>query len=697
MPVRRILLLTAIVAALSTRGACAQDDLNDEIEKAVKAAVRKAAASVVQIVTQGGSDVVVTDPKKGTIFRKALGPTTGVVVAADGYVVTSTYNFINNPTTILVNIPDRTEPLVARIVCHDKSRMLTLLKVEANGLTVPVAVPKKEMLVGQWSIALGRTLDTRRGAAPSISVGILSAKDRIWGKAIQTDAKISPINYGGALVDIQGRIQGVIIPASPFVEGVTAGFEWYDSGIGFAVPLEDLYAVLPRLKEGKDLHRGTLGVNMKSQDLFAALPEVAGVLPGSAADRAGLKGGDIITEIDGQPVTRMAQVRHVMGAKYEGDKISVTYRRGADVKTIKDIVLVSTAQVAALPFLGILPMRDDPALGVEVRYVFPKSPADKAGLQPGDRIVKFGPGEGALIPFTGQKRGQAQLLDWLNTQVPGVEVQLEVKRKDGKDETLKAQLAQLPGSLPAQDAVVPDKLPQPASLNKARAPLEIMGGKPAKIAAQNPPKVETGTFKRTTIDGQHTYWVHVPKAYDGNIAHGLVVWLHPPGKFAEEDVDDFTDMWEDLARDNHMILLVPLSKRDSGWIPSDSAFLVEAMNAIVKEYAVDRQRVVTHGMGVGGQMAIYLGFTERDLVRGVATVGSVVTQVQNNPRDKRLSFYLAGGAVDPIIKSIAESRIKLAEKSYPVIYREIPKRGREYLEEAQIREVVRWIDSLDRL
>ena len=146
-----------------------------------------------------------------------------------------------------------------------------------------------------------------------------------------------------------------------------------------------------------------------------------------------------------------------------------------------------------------------------------------------------------------------------------------------------------------------------------------------------------------------------------------------------------------------MILLVPLTKLDSGWIPSDAAFLVEAMNAIIKEYAVDRQRVVTHGMGVGGQMAFYLGFNKRDLVRGVATTGAVVTQVQNNPRDKRLSFYLAGGAVDPIIKSIAESRVKLAEKNYPVIYREIPNRGREYLEDAQIREVVRWIDSLDRL
>ena len=86
---------------------------------------------------------------------------------------------------------------------------------------------------------------------PSVSVGIVSALDRIWGKAIQTDAKVSPTNYGGPLVDLQGRVQGVLVPASPQAEGETAGFEWYDSGIGFAIPLEDVYAVLPRLQAGQ--------------------------------------------------------------------------------------------------------------------------------------------------------------------------------------------------------------------------------------------------------------------------------------------------------------------------------------------------------------------------------------------------------------------------------------------------------------
>src|SRR4051812_23833584 len=89
------------------------NNLNEQTQNMIKAAVRKAAPSVVQIATQGGSDVVITDPKKGVIFRKAMGPTTGVIISEDGYVISSAFNFLNNPTTIQVIIPGE-EPLVAK-------------------------------------------------------------------------------------------------------------------------------------------------------------------------------------------------------------------------------------------------------------------------------------------------------------------------------------------------------------------------------------------------------------------------------------------------------------------------------------------------------------------------------------------------------------------------------------------------------
>ena len=124
--------------------------------------------------------------------------------------------------------------------------------------------------------------------------------------------------------------------------------------------------------------------------------------------------------------------------------------------------------------------------------------------------------------------------------------------------------------------------------------------------------------------------------------------------------------------------------------------MTQAINETAGRYTVDRQRIVAHGMGVGGQMAMYLGFNNRDLVHGVCAVGAVVTNMKDNAAGQRLSFFLAGGELDPLIKSIAESRTKLVDRRYPVVYRELSKQGREYLPEASIREVVRWIDTLDR-
>ncbi len=677
-----------------------------------KDAAKKVSSSVVQIVTQGGIDMVVPSPK-GPVFRKAIGPTTGVIVDQDGYVISSAFNFVNKPTVILVAVPGHPEPFIATQVATDTSRMLTLLKIEQKGLPVPAYVPKKEIAEGQWSIALGRTLDSKHTTAPSISVGIISALGRIWGKALQTDAKISPINYGGPLIDMLGRVQGILVPASPEGEDVTAGFEWYDSGIGFAIPMEDVLAVLPRLKLGKDLKKGLLGVRMKSTDMYGAVPEINEVANESSAARAGLKKGDILVEIDGHSIVRMAQALHVLGTKYEGDKISLKYKRGKEIKTVDQVELVGQMTVTASAYLGILPMRDDPRLGVDVRHVFPNTPAEQAGLKPGDRIVKYGPTE-----FSGDVSGRDEFMAWLSTQTPGTEVKLEVKTREGKTSTLTATLEQVPGTMTGQEPPIPAKLPEVASLRKALEPLEKnksakkqakgdgKGAKPAKVAEPKadkeakadaePGKAETGLLKRHTVDGEHKYWIYVHDDYDPNIAYGLVVWLHPPGKNKDTDVENIADAWSDYCKENHLIMVCPNSENEAGWVPSEGDNVVAAVRETISHYTIDRQRVVAHGLGVGGQMAIYLGFSNRDLFRGVVTTGAVVTQVKDNLPGQRLAFFLAGGDLDPLIKSIADSRTQLQQRKFSVVYREIAGRGREYFDDAQIGEVVRWIDCLDR-
>nr|NDG08807.1 serine protease [Oxalobacteraceae bacterium] len=139
---------------------------------------------------------------------------------------------------------------VAKIIATDQSRMVTLLKIDTTGLPMPEVLPVSSIQVGQTAIAMGKTLSLTPDAPPSISVGIISAVGRIWGRAIQTDAKVSPVNYGGPLVDLSGKVMGILVPASPQAEGETAGFEWYDSGIGFAMPMEQILGNLERLKQG---------------------------------------------------------------------------------------------------------------------------------------------------------------------------------------------------------------------------------------------------------------------------------------------------------------------------------------------------------------------------------------------------------------------------------------------------------------
>ncbi len=669
-------------------------DLNEALEQATKAALKKISPSVVQIVTTGGSDIITTTAK-GT-FRKALGPTTGLVIE-DGFIISSAFNFINKPTNIVVHIPGRTEPVNAQVVATDHSRLLVLLKVDAKGLKVPAFVPKSQVTEGQWSLAVGRSLDTKRDAMPQVSLGVISAKNRIWGKAVQTDAKISPVNYGGPIMDIEGKVQGVLIPASPQGDDVSAGFEWYDSGIGFAIPMDDILAVLPTLKKGKDLHRGLLGIRMKSTDKYEAAVEISEVQRDSAAAKAGLKAGDVIIDIDGHAIGSQSQMQHVLGPKYEGDKITVKYKRGADVLEIKNLTLIGSQSIAGHPFLGILPMRDDPKLGMDIRHVFTDSAAAKAGLKVGDRIMKFGSTKAKkLEDFTGDKPGRVQFTEWLNTQFPGDEIEIEIKRGD-KTEKIKVELDSLPGVAKDQEWKLTEKLPAVSSLEKALEPLEMKNAKAPKIDPNpNPVKPKLGWDKIRSADGENTYWFYVPGTYRPEVSHGLVVWLNPPGKFKEKDIEDILDLWNDVLKEKNLIMVFPLSENENGWIASQADFVVETIQESIKRYTVDRGRIVTHGQGVGGQMALHVAFANRDLIRGVAMHSTIVEQAKELQVNQRLAFYISAGDLDPSQKSIAESKEKLQDKKYSVTYKSQANKGREYIDVSAIVEIAAWIDTLDK-
>ncbi len=304
--------------------ACPSDpDLARLEADAFAAAVERVSPSVVRIETVGGLE------RRGRMLLSE-GPTTGLVVAADGYIVSSAFNFLSQPTSILVRLADGARK-PARLVASDSSRMIVLLKIEvAQPLPVCEIAPQAQMRVGQWAIAVGRAFDASR---PSMAVGILSALDRIWGKAIQTDAAVSPNNYGGPLIDIHGRVLGVLVPLSPESADEMAGVEWYDSGVGFAVPAEHIQQILPRLKKGENLRPGIAGIGLKGPNLITGAPIIVACRAKSPAAAAGIKVGDRVVEIDGRKIQRAAQIREAIARHYAGETMQVVVLRNQKRQT----------------------------------------------------------------------------------------------------------------------------------------------------------------------------------------------------------------------------------------------------------------------------------------------------------------------------------------------------------------------------
>ena len=176
---------------------------------------------------------------------------------------------------------------------------------------------------------MGRT-DVR----PHVYARTWSALNRIHGMAIQTDAKVSPVNYGGPLVTLDGRIAGILVPLSPRGGGsVTSGIEWYDSGIGFAIPLKDALASAEKLRSGQNLKPGRSGIRLVSAGAFDADVVIDQVLPGGPAERAGLLKGDRILAIDGQIVERTSVLMESLATYYAGDLVTMTIQRGNEKMT----------------------------------------------------------------------------------------------------------------------------------------------------------------------------------------------------------------------------------------------------------------------------------------------------------------------------------------------------------------------------
>lgn len=649
----------AWVLVIAAYGSCvlsavAQDELPLVEEQAIKAAAARVEPSVVRIESIGEIDRI------GDL-QVGLGPTTGLIISSDGYIVSSDFNFAAKPESILVTIPGRGR-VGAKLVATDFSRKLVLLKVEANEpLPVPEPVPAGQTRVGQWAIAIGRTYEDDQ---VNVSIGVISALDRIWSKAVQTDAKISPNNYGGPLVDISGRVFGVLTSLGPdMMQG--GGAELYDSGIGFAVPLEHLRYILPRWQKG-DLKPGILGISLKGNDQFSKPAEIAAARVGSPAYKAGLRAGDTIVEAAGKPVTRQTQLKHQVGPLYAGDKIHLAVLRGEKKERIEaDVELVEKLAPYEFPFAGILPVRPiagQPA-GLFIRYIYPDSPAAAAGIQPGDQITSVA-GKDVESP--------AGFAERLHELVP--EDKLAIKVLRGKE---KLSLTLVLGRLPT---ATPESLPS-----------AYEGDRPA--ASEEPKR---GVVPIKIAEFPNEAFALVPETYRTEVPHGVVVWFSSPADWKQ---DDIVARWRPLCEKLDLILISPKPTDKTQWQPAEAKFARRALDEVLKSYEIDPARVVAHGHEGGGALAYVLAFGNLDVFRGVAVVDGAVPASLMPPETnpvQRLLVWSAQASKGSFAPQVAVSLKKLATLKYPVTTVDTGDAPR-YLNADELNQLGRWIDSLDCL
>ncbi|HEX5444780.1 MAG TPA: PDZ domain-containing protein [Pirellulales bacterium] len=652
------LLLTRILTVACLFGlllvaAAADDALPLREEQAIQAAAAHVAPSIVSIETVGGLERV-DQVLLGT------GPTTGLIVSSDGYIITSSFSFAQKPASILVTLADGAR-LPAEQVATDHSRLLVLLKIDAGrSLPAPEAVEESEIRVGWWAIAMGRAFDIEQ---PNISVGIVSALERVGGKAIQTDAKVSPANYGGPLVDLRGRVLGVLSPLSPSKGGDLTGVEWYDSGIGFAVPLAHINRFLPRLKEGHDLKSGLIGVSLQSGDIYASPAVIAACRPKSPAYKAGLKPQDEIIALDGRPIARQSQLLDRLASHYAGDRVKLTIRRGEE-DVVSELELVDHLDPYQRAFFGILPRRsaEPPADGLPIRYVFVESPAGKLSLQPGDKITSL-----AGKPVA-KREDLTELMAGLEA---GQATTVEIRRGG---ETLRHDVV-----LQAEPEAVPGELPAASSDREPFA-----GKRPA-----------TGKFTVKVAELKNEAMAYVPADYDPRGNYSLVIWLPAPGETVKED--ELLARWKPRCDSSGLILLAPQPADAARWQKDDIEFVRKSLDQLRSTYQIDPLRIIAAGGELGGAVAYTVAFELRETIRGVAALQSpLISSPPDNDPVYRLDFYLTSSPKAKFANQVAAAIKRLREMKYAVTVHEQADAAAE-LTDDEAAELLRWIDSLDKI
>jgi serine protease Do len=337
----------------------------------------------------------------------------GVIISTDGYIVTNNH-VVANAKDVTVTLADGRE-FKARVVGRDPQTDVAVVKIDAQHLPAITFAASNQVEVGDRALAIGNPF----GIGETVTTGIVSATGRRAGLGldyedfIQTDAAINPGNSGGALVDVDGRLIGI----NTAILSHDGGFQ----GVGLAVPSDLVSSVANSLVSRGKVVRGYLGVGV--QDLTPTLAESFGIAgttgalitdvraDGPAA-QAGLKSGDVVTALNGQPVTGSSQLSLSVAEAGPGATLTLQVQRDGKSRTITaitaskpnspknagdDTAAPGTDQ-GVLQGVGVgdldantrselnLP---DRLTGAVITEVAPDSAAARAGLKPGDVILEI--------------------------------------------------------------------------------------------------------------------------------------------------------------------------------------------------------------------------------------------------------------------------------------------------------------------
>jgi serine protease Do len=344
------------------------------------------------------------------------GEGSGFIVDPSGYIVTNNH-VIDKADRIEVTLNDGTE-FDAQIVGRDAKTDLALIKIDADQPLPHVDLGSAEHArVGDWVLAVGNPF----GLGGTVNAGIISARGRDiqsgpYDDYLQIDAPINRGNSGGPLFDVNGNVIGV----NTAIYSPTGG----NIGIGFAIPAETVAGVVDDLRTKGRVDRGWLGVQIQpvTEEVAASLGLadtrgvlVADVLPGTPAEAAGVRSGDVILAVDDEQMDDYRELTRLIASIDAGSKVDLTVMRGGKTRrigvTIGSMPQQDVAAAGAAPTTG---PRDEPRIGLYLMPLTPELrserglPSDASGVvvsrvQPGSPAARSGIEAGSLISMVGQQ------------------------------------------------------------------------------------------------------------------------------------------------------------------------------------------------------------------------------------------------------------------------------------------------------